>query len=76
MKVLKILKIAALPYAKYYIMIMFTMVSLMITFWGKNIDTLAEEWKPKVTNGLLTAVLFVWCVVSLSGVSTFLYFNF
>ena len=74
--VLKILKIAALPYAKYYLMFVFTLVSLMITFLGKNIDTLAEEWKPKVTNGFLTAVLFVWCVVSLSGVSTFLYFNF
>ena len=74
--VLKILKIAAFPYAKYYIMIVFTAVALIITFWGKNIDALAESWKPKVINGFITAVLFVWCVVSLSGVSTFLYFNF
>ena len=74
--ILKILKIAALPYAKYYIMIVFTMVTLVITFVGKNIDTLAGHWKPGIANGLITAVLFVWCVVSLSGVSTFLYFNF
>ena len=74
--VLKILKIAALPYAKYYIMIVFTIVALGITFFGKNIDALANQWKPKVMNGLITAVLFVWCVISFSGVSTFLYFNF
>ena len=74
--VLKILKISALPYAKYYIMIVFTAVALMITFFGKNIDALAESWKPKMINALVTSVLFIWCVVSLSGVSTFLYFNF
>ena len=28
------------------------------------------------TTLLLTAFLLVWCVFSLSGVSTFLYFNF
>ena len=74
--ILKILKIAALPYAKYYIMIVFTAVALVITFCGKNVEALAEKWEPKVINALITAVLFVWCVVSLSGVSTFLYFNF
>ena len=57
-------------------MIVFTAVALVITFCGKNVDALAEKWEPKVINALITAVLFVWCVVSLSGVSTFLYFNF
>ena len=74
--VLKILKLATLPYAKYYIMIIFSAFALAITFFGRNIDELAEKFKPTIFNAVMTAVLFVWCVVSLSGVSTFLYFNF
>lgn len=74
--VLKILKVATLPYAKYYIMILFLVFALLVTFCGKNIDALAEKFKPTIWNALITAGLFVWCVVSLSGVSTFLYFNF
>ena len=74
--VLKILKVAALPYAEYYIMILFSTFAVAITFFGKNIDELAEKFKPTVVSAVITAVLFVWCVVSLSGVSTFLYFNF
>ena len=74
--ILKILKVAALPYAKYYIMILFSVVVVAITFIGKNIDELAEKFKPTIWNAIVTAVLFIWCVVSLSGVSTFLYFNF
>ena len=74
--VLKILKVAALPYAQYYIMILFTAFSLAITFLGKNIDELSANFKPKFFNSIITAVLFIWCVISFSGVSTFLYFNF
>ena len=74
--ILKILKIATLPYAKYYIIILFTFVVSVITFFGKNVDELAEKFKPTIVNAMVTAILFVWCVVSLSGVSTFLYFNF
>lgn len=74
--VLKILKVTALPYANYYIMILFSIAVLLVTFWGKNIDELAAKFKPTVINATITAVLFIWCVVSLSGVSTFLYFNF
>ena len=74
--VLKIFKVAALPYAKYYIMILFSVFTIVVTFFGKNVDELAKEFKPTVMNATITAVLFLWCVVSLSGVSTFLYFNF
>lgn len=74
--VLKILKMATLPYAKYYIMILFSAFAIVITLFGKNIEELAKKFKPTMMSAVITAVLFVWCVVSLSGVSTFLYFNF
>lgn len=73
---LKILKVAALPYAQSYLMVAFTVVVLLITFFGKNIDELAVKFKPTIKNAVIMAILFLWCIVSLSGVSTFLYFNF
>lgn len=74
--VLKIFNVASLPFANYYIMILFSIFTVLITFLGKNIDELAERFKPTVFNAVLTSILFIWCVVSFSGVSTFLYFNF
>ena len=74
--ILKILGVATLPYAKYYIMILFSAFSIVITFKGRNVDELVTRFKPTIVNAFLTAVLFVWCMVSLSGVSKFLYFNF
>ena len=74
--ILKILKIAVLPHAEYYIMIIFSAFAIVITFFGKNIEELAAKFKPTILSAAATAVLFIWCVVSLSGVSTFLYFNF
>lgn len=35
-----------------------------------------ERFSPNVRNLVLTAGLFLWCVLSLSGVSSFLYFEF
>lgn len=35
-----------------------------------------REFKPTVRNAILTIVLIFWSIMSLSGVSTFLYFNF
>jgi alginate O-acetyltransferase complex protein AlgI len=33
-------------------------------------------FRPNIRNLLAAAVLLFWCVMSFSGVSTFLYFNF
>lgn len=35
-----------------------------------------KEFKPKVSNALATVGMLTWCVLSMSGISTFLYFNF
>ena len=73
---MKVMGITRLPYAKGYLMIGFLAVSLVITFFGKNVIKLEEEFRPGVVNACFCAILFIWSVVSLSGVSTFLYFNF
>lgn len=42
----------------------------------KNTSERVEEFKPNKKNAIVSAILLVWSIVSLSGVSTFLYFNF
>lgn len=42
----------------------------------KNTSERIEEFKPNIKTAVTTSLLLVWSIVSLSGVSTFLYFNF
>jgi len=74
--VLKLAGLTNYPFSPYILMIVFTLVMLIIVFFGKNVHSLAKDMKMGTFSALVTAVLFVWCVISLSGVSTFLYFNF
>lgn len=50
--------------------------ALPVILLAKNAREHMLAFKPRVHTLVLTWVLFVWCVMSLSGVSTFLYFNF
>ncbi|MDO4333626.1 MAG: MBOAT family protein [Eubacteriales bacterium] len=74
--VLKVLRLTDLPYSEMYLCAAFVPASLGIVFFHKNAGEMAERFCPKFFNAAATAVLFLWCVLSLSGVSTFLYFNF
>lgn len=74
--VMKILHLTDFTFSKYILMILFTAVILLVTFFGKNVHELAAKWKMSMMSAIVLAVVFVWCVVSLSGVRTFLYFNF
>jgi alginate O-acetyltransferase complex protein AlgI len=51
-------------------------VSCFIVFTRKNSQTIAAESVFSRRQCVLLALLFFWCVISLSRVSTFLYFNF
>ena len=73
---MKVLSITNLPYARSYLMFAFLIFSLAIVFFGKNMESLKEKFTPKAWNACFSALLLIWCVISLSGVSTFLYFNF
>lgn len=74
--VLKVLHLTEFGFSQYICMAGFVLVTLFITFFMPNVHEIARKSKYYTGQALLTAVLFVWCVVSLSGVSTFLYFNF
>lgn len=74
--VLKVLHLTGLPGSEMYLCPALTLFSLWLVFFHKNAGEMAERFVPKAGSMVRTAVLFLWCVLSLSGVSTFLYFNF
>ena len=52
----------------------FLLAAFVITLLCKNSGEL--EFKPTIGKSLITVVCMVWSVLSLAGISTFLYFNF
>lgn len=53
---------------------LFILGGFLIVLFGKNSKEL--KFKPNVFTSVMTAVFLVWSIVSLAGISTFLYFNF
>ena len=62
-------------YNTLYLLIFFTFAFFAILCM-KNTQERVEEFKPSTRNAIISAVLLVMSIISLSGVSTFLYFNF
>lgn len=74
--VIKVLRLDRLPYSNMYLCILITAVTLIVVFCARNAGEWAEKVKLKAASAAVTAAVFLWCVLSLSGVSSFLYFNF
>ena len=60
----------------FYVMVLFLIVCLLLIWVVPNAVQIARKCRLNAGMILLAAVLFVWSVISFSGVSTFLYFNF
>lgn len=58
------------------IMLAFFLFALFASLAMKNTNERIETFRPTLKNAICTVVFLVWGIVSLSGVSTFLYFNF
>ena len=56
--------------------VLFMALALYLAFIGKNAAERVEKSRFGIGSAAGTAVLFLYCVVSLAGVSSFLYFNF
>ena len=74
--ILKVLGLDRWEYGHYLLMFVITAAALLLVFFGRNAAQVAERMKPRVWTALLFAGLFMWCVLTFSNVSTFLYFNF
>lgn len=59
-----------------FIMIATFLLFTAICLFTKNVQEKAREFKTRTTNMISSYILMVWGILSLSGVSTFLYFNF
>lgn len=74
--VIKVLGIDRWQYAHYILMVLILLAALLIIFLGKTAVELTGKIKPGIWSTLVLAVLFVWCLVSFSQVSSFIYVNF
>ena len=72
----KVLNLDVFSFSAYVPMVLYCIVAFFLIWGCKNISETEENFTPGLFNCVLLSALFVWCVVSLSGVSTFLYFNF
>lgn len=74
--VIKVLRLDSWQYANYILMVMILTAVLLLVFFGKNAVTYVKKVKPDMIHVILLVLLFVWSVLSFSGVSSFLYVNF
>ncbi len=74
--VMKVAHLDGLPYSKGYLMALFLAAAAFFAFFCPHAGQWVKKCRLGIGSAVCMAVLFLWCVVSLSGVSTFLYFNF
>ena len=60
----------------YIIALVLIGIVIYFSMFSKNALERSEKFTPKLLNGVLTIILFVFSVLQLSQVSEFLYFNF
>lgn len=71
-----LLDITNLSSFSFLIPYLFIILCMWIVLCFKNSDEIAKTIRPTATKTILISLLFVWCVLSLSGIHTFIYFNF
>ncbi|MBE6683941.1 MAG: MBOAT family protein [Ruminococcaceae bacterium] len=69
-------QIAIVSKARFVILLGYIFVPLAGAVFCKTVSQRMNDMKPNVVNMLVTVLLLVLCILSFSGVSTFLYFNF
>lgn len=74
--VIKVLHLDQSSNSYFYVMVLFLIACLLLIWAVPNAVQIARKCRLNAGMILLAAVLFVWSVISFSGVSTFLYFNF
>lgn len=74
--VIKVLRLDRYDWADYILMFVILIVSLLIVFLSKTAVQISEKMKPTIVNTIVLSVLLIWCILTFSEVSTFLYVNF
>ena len=74
--ILKVLHLSSLSFGRYIVIIGYAIICPLMVFFMPNTHELGAKMKFEPIHAIICGAVFVWCVVSLSGVGTFLYFNF
>ena len=74
--VIKVLHLDNFSFSRYILMFMILAAGLYLAMVGKNAKERAEHMKYGPVSAAVLTILAVWSILSFSGVSTFLYFNF
>lgn len=74
--VIKVLHLDNQPWSRYVLMFVILAAGLYLAMAGRNAVQRTARLKYSPMSSAVFAVLMIWCVLSFSGVSTFLYFNF
>ena len=74
--VLKVLHLDKFSFSGYILMFFMLAAGLALTLLGRNAGEIVDRMRGKVFSSVLFGLVFVWCILSFSQVSTFLYFNF
>ena len=74
--VIKVLHLDNLSFSRYILMFLILAVGLYLSMAGRNAQERVARLKYGPVSAAVLVVLAVWCILSFSGVSTFLYFNF
>ena len=74
--VIKVLHLDSWQYAHYILMVLILATALILSMKKESAVRMAERIKPGALSTLVLAVLFLWCVLSFGGVSSFIYLNF
>lgn len=74
--VIKVLHLDNLSFSRYILMFLMLAAGLYLSMAGKNAQERVARLKYGPVSAAVLVVLAVWCILSFSGVSTFLYFNF
>lgn len=73
---IKVLKLDGYTWSDYLLMFVMLIVSLLIVFLSKTAVEISRKMRPTVINTVILAGLLIWCVLTFSEVSSFLYVNF
>lgn len=74
--ILKVIGLTSNAWGIYICTIAYTIIALLIVFLSPTAISISHRINDSIPLAIVLGVLFAWCIVSLSGISTFLYFNF
>ncbi len=74
--VLKLLHVTDSGYGELSLCGGYLLAGFVIVLCFKNVHAFLKDWTPKIWQAVALGLLFLWSFISLSGVSTFLYYNF